>query len=98
CARLHFPFAAKRMTVNAPGDGDFRTRHTPTITNDSEVIVTTSETRKTNPTRAASALPKVKGNVAASLTQADIAHLAYKRYVARGCEHGHDVEDWVQGA
>ena len=84
------------MTVNAHGDGDFRTRHTPTITNDSEVIVTTSRTRKANPTRAASALPQVHGHVAPSVTEADIAQLAYKRYVARARDHGHDGEDWVQ--
>lgn len=23
-----------------------------------------------------------------------IAALAYERFLARGCEHGHDVEDW----
>jgi hypothetical protein len=74
-----------------------RTRHPPTITNHSEVIVTmTSGTQKTNPTRAASAPPKLNTYGAANVTEADIALLAYKRYVARGCEHGHDVDDWVQ--
>lgn len=24
-----------------------------------------------------------------------IAALAYRRFVERGCEHGHDVEDWL---
>jgi len=31
-----------------------------------------------------------------SLTDTDIAHRAYDLYLARGCEHGHDVDDWVQ--
>jgi hypothetical protein len=26
----------------------------------------------------------------------DIARRAYDLYCARGCEHGHDVEDWLQ--
>ena len=25
-----------------------------------------------------------------------IAEKAYELYVARGCENGHDVEDWIQ--
>ena len=29
-------------------------------------------------------------------TNADIACRAYDIYLARGREHGHDVEDWVQ--
>jgi hypothetical protein len=32
----------------------------------------------------------------AALTSTDIAHRAYDLYLARGCEHGHDVDDWVQ--
>jgi hypothetical protein len=26
----------------------------------------------------------------------DIARRAYELYLARGCQHGHDLEDWVQ--
>lgn len=29
-------------------------------------------------------------------TDAEIARRAYDLYLARGCEHGHDVEDWLQ--
>ena len=32
----------------------------------------------------------------ATLADTDIARRAYDLYLARGCEHGHDVEDWVQ--
>jgi hypothetical protein len=28
--------------------------------------------------------------------EADIAHRAYDLFLARGCEHGHDVDDWLQ--
>jgi hypothetical protein len=31
-----------------------------------------------------------------SLTDRDIARRAYALYLARGCEHGHDVEDWLK--
>jgi hypothetical protein len=31
-----------------------------------------------------------------SITESDIARRAYDLYLARGCEHGHDVEDWLQ--
>ena len=32
----------------------------------------------------------------ATVTDSDIAHRAYDLYLARGREHGHDVEDWLQ--
>jgi len=32
----------------------------------------------------------------ATVTNSDIARRAYDLYLARDCEHGHDVEDWVQ--
>jgi hypothetical protein len=28
----------------------------------------------------------------------EITHRAYALYLLRGCEHGRDVEDWVQAA
>lgn len=28
--------------------------------------------------------------------QSEIARRAYDLYLARGCAHGHDVEDWLQ--
>jgi hypothetical protein len=32
---------------------------------------------------------------AAPITETDIARRAYGHYVARGCEHGHAIEDWL---
>jgi hypothetical protein len=32
----------------------------------------------------------------ATVTTGDIARRAYDLYLARGREHGHDVEDWLQ--
>jgi Protein of unknown function (DUF2934) len=32
----------------------------------------------------------------ANVTARDVARRAYDIYIARGCEHGHDVEDWLQ--
>jgi hypothetical protein len=31
-----------------------------------------------------------------TITEAAIARRAYDLYLARGCEPGHDVEDWLQ--
>jgi Protein of unknown function (DUF2934). len=30
------------------------------------------------------------------VTDTDIARRAYDLYLARGCEHGHHVNDWLQ--
>jgi hypothetical protein len=35
-------------------------------------------------------------NLSAPMTDSDIARRAYDLYLARGCAHGHDVEDWLQ--
>jgi hypothetical protein len=32
----------------------------------------------------------------ANVTEGDIARRAYELYLARGCEDGHDVDDWLQ--
>ena len=32
----------------------------------------------------------------AMVTDSDIARRAYDLYVARGCENGHDVDDWLR--
>jgi Protein of unknown function (DUF2934) len=31
-----------------------------------------------------------------TVTNSDIARRAYELYLGRGCEHGHDVDDWTQ--
>jgi hypothetical protein len=31
-----------------------------------------------------------------TVTDSDIARRAYGFYLARGCEHGHDVDDWLR--
>jgi Protein of unknown function (DUF2934) len=35
-------------------------------------------------------------NRSAPVTDGNIASRAYDLYLARGCEHGHDVDDWLQ--
>jgi hypothetical protein len=40
--------------------------------------------------------PKPPVSQQAAATDGDIARRAYELYLARGCEDGHDVEDWVQ--
>ena len=34
--------------------------------------------------------------VTAGVTEQDIARRAYDLYLARGHEHGHDLDDWLQ--
>lgn len=48
--------------------------------------------------RAATATDRAPKSLAqpATVTDSDIACRAYDFYLARGCEHGHDVEDWLQ--
>lgn len=31
-----------------------------------------------------------------NITHRDVARRAYALYLERGCEHGHDVDDWMQ--
>jgi Protein of unknown function (DUF2934) len=31
-----------------------------------------------------------------AIVNSDVARLAYDLYLTRGCEHGHDLEDWFQ--
>ncbi len=51
---------------------------------------------KTNERTATAADPAPKSPRPATVTNDDIARGAYDLYLARGCEHGHDVEDWLQ--
>ena len=53
-----------------------------------------SKTKRTETAAGASTPPGPNGS--APVTAADIARRAYDLYLARGCESGHDVEDWLQ--
>jgi hypothetical protein len=44
---------------------------------------------------AADRAPKPAGRSATAGT-GNVARRAYELYLARGCEHGHDVDDWLQ--
>ena len=39
---------------------------------------------------------KTLPNRSANVTNSDVARRAYELYEGRGCEHGHDVDDWLQ--
>jgi hypothetical protein len=53
-------------------------------------------TRDAAVTTAADRARKVVSDGAANVTERDIARRAYDLYLGRGCENGHDVEDWFQ--
>jgi Protein of unknown function (DUF2934) len=57
-----------------------------------------SATRKTGDavTTAANRSSTSLPNRSAQPTESDIARRAYDLYLTRGCEHGHDVDDWLQ--
>ena len=56
-----------------------------------------AKSKKTNAltTTAADRAPKVLLQPG-TVTDSDIAGRAYDLYLGRGCEHGHDVDDWIQ--
>jgi hypothetical protein len=47
-------------------------------------------------TPAAGRSSKTLTDGAANVRDGDIARRAYDFYVARGCEHRHDVDDWLK--
>ena len=52
---------------------------------------------RTNPeTDAATDKPPIPPAQSPTVNGADVASRAYDRYLARGCEPGHDVEDWLE--
>lgn len=48
--------------------------------------------------RAAAAAERAPKSLAqaATISDRDVARRAYDLYLARGCEPGHDLEDWLQ--
>ena len=52
----------------------------------------TNDAVTTGPDRSSKSLP----NRSAQVTDSDIARRAYELYLARGYEHGHDLDDWLQ--
>ncbi len=44
---------------------------------------------------AADRSPKPTGQPVTAGTD-NVARRAYQLYLARGCEHGHDIDDWLQ--
>jgi hypothetical protein len=56
-----------------------------------------SEKRKTNDAVATAADRSSKApNRSAHLMDSHIARRAYDLYLGRGCDHGHDVDDWLK--
>jgi hypothetical protein len=51
----------------------------------------TNDSITTAADRARKALPQPS-----TVTNSDIARRAYELYLGRGCEDGHDVDDWTQ--
>lgn len=63
-------------------------------------MMSTSTSRKrrstVRPAPDRSPLESVALNGSANVTESDIARRAYELYLARDCEDGHDLDDWLQ--
>jgi hypothetical protein len=57
---------------------------------------TNSRTKRAEAGAAAGGSTAPGPNGSAPVTDADVARRAYDLYLARGCESGHDLEDWLQ--
>jgi hypothetical protein len=55
-----------------------------------------ARTNRAERTTADERAPKSAVTQQSAVTVSDIARRAYELYLARGCEDGHDVDDWVQ--
>jgi hypothetical protein len=55
-----------------------------------------ARTNRAERTTADERAPKPPVTEHAAVSDSEIARRAYELYLARGCEHGHDVEDWFQ--
>jgi hypothetical protein len=55
-----------------------------------------SKSKSTEIAAAAGGSTAPRPNGSAPVMDDDIARRAYDLYLARGCERGHDVEDWLQ--
>lgn len=55
-----------------------------------------NKTKRTETAAAAGGSTAPGPNGSAPVTDAHVARRAYDLYLARGCEPGHDVEDWLQ--
>jgi DUF2934 family protein len=60
-----------------------------------ESLMAKSATKKNGPV-AVTPVRATKSAPSPSITEHDIARRAYHLFLARGCEHGHDIEDWLQ--
>ena len=89
----------KNQRLATPPTEDVRRLPPPPAESDSEVIVVArSRRRKTDDavTTAADRSTNSPTDRRPRVTDADIARRAYLLYLARGCKHGHDVDDWLQ--
>jgi hypothetical protein len=55
-----------------------------------------AKAKTTKTLQSAAARPPKSRARPATFTAGDVARLAYDFYLARGCEPGHDVEDWIR--
>ena len=88
----------KNQPLAVPRTQDLRRVPASPATSDRGAIETAKSTKSTTDDAVTTAGDRSKNSPTerASVTDRDIARRAYDLYLTRGCEHGHDVEDWLQ--
>ena len=63
-----------------------------------DTVMTKNPGKKSNKASApaSSRSPKKRTTPPAQVTHGEVARRAYDLFLARGCEHGHDLDDWLQ--
>jgi DUF2934 family protein len=91
---LGFLVSDSRRSVDARGSGTVAVRRALIRLDERGFTVARAKTDVRTAT-AAARVPKSLSQPA-NVTHSDVARRAYDLYLARGCEHGHDVDDWMQ--
>ena len=63
-----------------------------------DIVMTEGSRKKSEKASAPASSRSTKKRIAASaqVTHGEVARRAYDLFLARGCEHGHDLDDWLQ--
>jgi hypothetical protein len=63
-----------------------------------DIVVTADRQKKSNKASAPASSRSTKKRTTApeQVTHGEVARRAYNLFLARGCEHGHDLDDWLQ--
>ena len=61
-----------------------------------DIVMTEGPRKKSNKASAPASSRSTKKLTTAQVTHGEVARRAYDLFLARGCEHGHDLDDWLR--